>query len=392
MKAQNLCLPLCVYPPLDVSDTGFIMGEVITLKHTTLHALHTALGACFVPFAGYALPVQYTKGILAEHAQAREKAALFDVSHMGQAFLRGEAIAALERISTIDAALPSGRQRYGLLLNARGGIFDDFMLSHPSGGAGDALFWVVNAARKGADFSYLRSLPGAAAGLTLAEDRVLLALQGPASEGVLARHIPAVAEWVFMQSGFLPLGDAQVLISRSGYTGEDGFEISVPVAQAEYVARLLLSAPEVAPAGLGARDMLRLEAGLCLYGQDIDEMVTPAEAGLMWAIGKRRRAACDFPAAGHILASVPLRRRIGLVLDGRTPARHNAPVCDASGRPVGVVTSGGFSPVLNRPVAMAYVPTELSTPGMSLFVSVRNRMLPAHVTAMPFLPQRYKKS
>lgn len=371
------------------------MGDSAALKFTALHALHAELGATMVPFAGYALPVQYRTGILAEHAQARDRAALFDVSHMGQAFLHDGAVAALECISTIDAqTLAQGRQRYGLLLNHDGGIFDDFMLARPRGGNADVYFWVVNAARKEADFAFLRAQPCAAEGLEIAADRALLALQGPAAEDVMARHAPTIAGLAFMQSVYAMLGSAPVLISRSGYTGEDGFEISVCATQAEYVARLLLSAPEVAPAGLGARDLLRLEAGLCLYGQDIDETVTPAEAGLMWAIGKRRRAVRDFPAADRILASAVAlsRARVGLMMDDRVPARHGAPICDENGCEVGAVTSGGFSPVLNRPVAMGYVPLALSAPGTSLFVSVRNRLLAAHVVALPFLPHRYKKS
>ena len=379
--------------------------DATTPRPVPLDAWHRAHGARMVPFAGYALPVQYAPtgalaercrgGVLAEHLHTREAAGLFDVSHMGQAFLTGPntgpgAAAALERLVPGDiAGLAPGRQRYTMFTNESGGILDDLMVAML---APDRLFLVVNASRKDADFAHLAAALPAGIHLEQLPDRALLALQGPAAAAVLARLCPAAAALPFLGVAALALVGTEALISRSGYTGEDGFEISVPAAAAVALADALLAAPEVAPAGLGARDSLRLEAGLCLHGADIDATTSVIEAGLAWTIGKRRRATWDFPGGTILrdqLRDGPARRRVGLRPDGRAPARAGAPILDADGAPIGTVTSGGFSPTLQTPIAMGYVPAARSAPGTSLSVAPRGAALPATVVALPFVPHRY---
>lgn len=359
-----------------------------SLLTTPLDAWHRAHGARMVPFAGYAMPVQYDftgamaqrcrGGVLAEHLHCRDKAALFDVSHMGQAMLEGPGVAeALERLVPGDiVGLKPGRQRYTLLTNDAGGIIDDLMVANFGN---DRLFLVVNASRKAVDFAHIRA--GLPAGVTLTElpDRALLALQGPAAAGIIGSSLPfmGVAE------------TSEYYISRSGYTGEDGFEISVPAGDAVALADRLLAHEAVVPAGLGARDSLRLEAGLCLYGNDIDETTTPVEAGLTWVIGKRRKMTWDFPGGAAIrdqLDNGAPRLRVGIRPDGRAPARAGTEIVDA-----GSVTSGGFSPSLNAPIAMGYVRRALAEDGTALTLMVRGKALPATVVPMPFVPHRYAR-
>jgi aminomethyltransferase len=361
------------------------------LRTTPLDALHRRLGARMVPFAGYDMPVQYPAGIIAEHLHCRSQAALFDVSHMGQVRLSGDGVAAaLERLVPGDiTGLKPGRQRYSLFLNEAGGILDDLMAANH----GDRLELVVNASRKDADIRHLRaSLPG---GIEVHEheDRALLALQGPQAAAVLGRLAPEAAALPFMAIAAGDVGGIPCWLSRSGYTGEDGFEISVPAADAVALAERLLAEPEVAPAGLGARDTLRLEAGLCLYGNDIDELTSPVEAGLVWTIGKRRRMAWDFPGAEPIRDALdhgPHRRRVGLRLDGRAAARTQTLLVAADGTGAGTVTSGGFAPSLNASIAMAYLRRDLAADGTQVFAAVRGRNLPATVVPMPFVPHRYR--
>jgi len=340
-----------------------------------------------VPFAGYAMPVQYAAGVLSEHTHTRAQASLFDVSHMGQVRLGGaDPARALERLVCGSmTTIKPGRQRYTLFTNETGGILDDLMVAN----TGDDLFMVVNAACKDADIAHLRAgLPEGT--VTVLADRALLALQGPKASAVLARQAPEVAEMRFMDVRSVTLlKDVACLVSRSGYTGEDGYEISVPADAAEALARWLLDQPEVAPAGLGARDSLRLEAGLCLYGSDIDTETTPVEADLAWTLGKARREAADFPGAARILAQLrdgAPRRRVGLRPEGRQPARAHTPIHDATGERVGEVTSGGFGPTVGGPVAMGYVPTALAEPGTALTLMVRGKPQPARVVALPFTP------
>lgn len=358
---------------------------------TPLAALHRALGGKLVDFAGYLLPVQYPAGIMAEHRQCRQSAALFDVSHMGQVELIGDgADAALERL--VPGAirdLAEGRQRYTYFTNQAGGILDDLMVARLPG----RLALVVNAACKADDLAHLRAN---LAGIEVREsnERALIALQGPLAVEALARHAPGVTDLRFMSVAELEVAGAPALVSRSGYTGEDGFEISLPADKAEAVARLLLAEPEAAAAGLGARDSLRLEAGLCLYGHDLRPDITPVEADLAWAIGKRRRAEGGFPGAEVILkqlAEGASRRRVGLKPEGRAPVREGAELTDEEGRKVGFVTSGGFGPSLGVPIAMGYVTEVLATPGTRLFATVRGKRLPVVVSALPFVPQRYVK-
>lgn len=368
-----------------------------------LDALHRALGARMVPFAGYAMPVQYQLpepyaarcrgGIMAEHLHCRQKAALFDVSHMGQAELIGPtAPAAFERLVPGDIiGLRPGRQRYTLLLNEAGGILDDLMVANVGG---DRLFLVVNASRKQDDFTHLAASLPAGVTLNVLEDRALLALQGPLAATVMGRLSPEAAALPFMGIASVPVGGTACRVSRSGYTGEDGFEISVDAAQAEALARRLLQEPEVVPAGLGARDSLRLEAGLPLYGNDIDELTTPVEAGLAWTIGKRRKAAWDFPGAAAIRDQTengPHRHRVGIRPEGRAPARAMTEIVAPDGTAAGGVTSGGFSPTLNAPVAMGYVRKDLAAEGTELLLRVRGKNLPARVASMPFVPHRYAR-
>jgi aminomethyltransferase len=363
------------------------------LKQTALNALHRELGARMVPFAGYDMPVQFPGGIIVEHRHTRSAAGLFDVSHMGQARLLGtDPAAVFERLVPGDiTGLPPGGMRYTLLLNGEGGILDDLMATRPADGDG-VLQLVVNAATKEADFAQIAAALSADAELVRADDRALLALQGPRAAAVLARLAPASATLKFMQGAAMRVAGTDAFVTRSGYTGEDGFEISVANAAAAALARRLLDEPEVAPIGLGARDSLRLEAGLCLYGHDIDDTTTPIEAGLAWAVARRRREAGDFPGAGRILrqlADGPARRRIGVLPEGRVPAREGAAITDARGRHIGTVTSGGFSPTLGRPIAMGYVDSDHAAVGTDLVLMVRDKPIAATVAKMPFVAPNY---
>ncbi len=369
-----------------------IEADPAALRATPLDALHRSLGARMVPFAGYALPVQYRPGVMAEHLHCRAKAALFDVSHMGQLSLRGAgAAAALERLAPSDfQALHPGRQRYTLLLSEAGGILDDLMVAN----YGDRLVIVANASRKEADAHHLAQHLPAGVALEQHLDRALLALQGPASAGIMAVLCPAAASLPFMGAVEASIGGIPAWIGRSGYTGEDGFEISVPGDHAESLASLLLAQPDVLPAGLGARDSLRLEAGLCLYGSDIDELTTPVEANLAWAIGKRRRAEGGFPGAAVIqdqLQHGPIRLRVGLRPDGRAPARAGTVIAAEDGTAAGGVTSGGFSPSLGAPIAMGYVRRGLAVAGTPLHLLIRGASQPAVAASMPFVPTRHLK-
>jgi aminomethyltransferase len=374
-----------------------------TLKRTPLHALHVARGGKMVPFAGYDMPVQYATGVLREHLHARAAAGLFDVSHMGQIALRPksgrveDAALALERLVPQDIlGVSPGRQRYALFTNAAGGILDDLMVAN----FGTHLFLVVNAACKIEDEAHLRANLSDLCEIESLADRALIALQGPTAEAVLSRFCPEVVAMRFMDSGARRVGDFDCFVSRSGYTGEDGFEISVPAAQAAQLAEMLLAQDDVWPIGLGARDSLRLEAGLCLYGHDIDASTTPVEGALEWSIQKSRRRggarAGGFAGADKILAQLETgapRRRVGLKADGRAPVREGAPLfADADGsEPIGKVTSGGFGPSLNAPVAMGYLPVSYSQLGTPVFAELRGQRLPLRVSAMPFVPNTYKR-
>jgi aminomethyltransferase len=366
------------------------------LLHTPLYELHLSLGARMVPFAGYAMPVQYPTGIIREHVHTRSQAGLFDVSHMGQVFLTGpDAAAALETLVPVDIIdLPRGMQRYALFTNEAGGVMDDLMVAN----FGDRLFVVVNAACKAQDVAHMRQHLAGRCGVEVLDDRALLALQGPAAAAVLARLAHEVATLVFMTTATVTLAGEECYVSRSGYTGEDGFEISVPAGRAEALARELLSHPEVAPVGLGARDSLRLEAGLCLYGHDLDAHTSPVEGSLLWALSKSRRAdgarPGGYPGAEVIFGQIAngvARKRVGLRPAGRMPVREGAELVDADGRKVGVVTSGGFGPTLEAPVAMGYVETALAKPGTALSAIVRGKPVPVEVAGMPFVPQRYHR-
>jgi aminomethyltransferase len=360
-----------------------------TLRRTPLYALHLELGGKMVPFAGYEMPVQYPAGILKEHLHTREKAGLFDVSHMGQAFLAGES-AALERVTPADVAgLKEGMQRYGLLLNDAGTIKDDFMFSRLAGEKD--LYVVVNAGTKEADFAYIGETLKGAATVTPRFDRALLALQGPAAEAALEKLSPGISAMRFMEVRRATIAGASAIVSRTGYTGEDGFEISLEGSDAEKVARALLADPDVMPIGLGARDSLRLEAGLCLYGHDIDETRNPAEAGLLWSIGKRRKESKDFPGAAATLNGAQATKRVGILPEGRAPAREGAEIADKQGRIIGKVTSGGFGPSLNAPVAMGYVESAFAAIDTEIDLVVRGKPLPARVAPMPFVPNRYRR-
>jgi len=360
------------------------------LARTPLYELHVGLGARMVPFAGYEMPVQYPGGIIAEHTHTREAASLFDVSHMGQVALRGpDVAAALERLVPGDiAGLAPGRMRYTQLSNDTGGIIDDLMVTN----VGDYLFLVINAARREADLARLRDgLDGCGIDVL---DRALFAVQGPRAAEALARIAPGAEAMGFMTAAPFTVDGSPIAITRSGYTGEDGFEISVPAADGARIARLLLDQDPVRPAGLGARDSLRLEAGLCLYGHDIDETTTPVEAGLGWTIGKRRRAEGGFPGAATILQQIangPPRRLVGLRLQGRAPAREGAEILTAAGEPVGTVTSGGFGPTVGAAIALGYVRADCAADGTALGVRVRARVLDARVSKLPFVPHRYFK-
>ena len=365
----------------------------VELRRTPLHGLHAALGGRMVAFAGYAMPLQFT-GIIKEHVHTRTRASLFDVSHMGQVRLAGVAAAAgLESLMPADVVdLRPGRQRYGFFTNDAGGIRDDLMVAN----VGDALLLVVNAATKAADIEHLRAHLSDACTIDVLTGRALLALQGPAAARVLRRHVPAVDSLAFMSVTHARLAAADCYVSRSGYTGEDGFEISVPAEAAETLARALLDHADVAPAGLGARDSLRLEAGLCLYGHDLDERTTPVEASLGWAVSKARRPggarAGGYPGARVIereLQRGAARRRVALLPEGRAPVREGAGLASDTGARVGVVTSGGFGATLGAPVAMGYVEVAWSAPGTALTAHVRGRPLAVQVAEMPVVPHRY---
>ncbi|MFN4058336.1 MAG: glycine cleavage system aminomethyltransferase GcvT [Roseinatronobacter sp.] len=383
--------------PVAGQSVGACALDATDLKRTPLYDLHLELGAKMVPFAGYAMPVQYPLGVMGEHLHTRAAAGLFDVSHMGQVILRGPDVAlALERLVPVDiAGLGEGRQRYALFTNDAGGILDDLMVAN----RGDHLFLVVNAACKAQDVAHLRAgLPEIE--VTELTNRALLALQGPEAEAALDALVPGVAAMRFMDFAGFAWGDVDLWISRSGYTGEDGYEISVPTEHAVAFARAVLAQPGVAPIGLGARDSLRLEAGLCLYGHDIDAVTTPVAAGLSWAIQKTRRTggerAGGFPGATRILkelAEGSATRRVGLRPEGRAPIREGTILWDApeGGRNLGGVTSGGFGPSLLAPIAMGYVPDYAAAPGTRLWAELRGKRLPVTVCALPFRPSTYKR-
>lgn len=364
------------------------------LEKTPLYDLHVELGAKLVPFAGYEMPVQYPLGVKKEHEHTRNACGLFDVSHMGQLILRGpDPAAALEALVPADiVGLPEGMQRYALFTNPEGGILDDLMVVN----GGDHLYLVVNAACKAQDIAHLEANLAEGHSLELL-DRGLLALQGPQAAEVMRRLCPEACELVFMQHARFTIDGVEAWVSRSGYTGEDGFEISVAAADSEALARRLLAEAEVEAIGLGARDSLRLEAGLCLYGHDIDTATTPVEAGLIWAIGKPRRLggerAGGFPGAELILQQVQdkdhRRKRVGLLGEGRAPVREGAELYNAEGERIGVVTSGGFGPSVGKPVAMGYVSIEASAPETQVFAEVRGKRLPMTVSKMPFVTPGY---
>jgi len=373
------------------------------LKRTGLYDLHIELGAKMVPFAGYEMPVQYPLGVMKEHLHCRAQAGLFDVSHMGQVILRAKsgdvADAALALETLVPVALlelKEGRQRYAMFTNDEGGILDDLMVAN----RGDHLFLVVNAACKEADIAHLKANLSDLCEIEEITDRALLALQGPAAEAALGALVPGVAEMKFMDVAVLGSEFGELWISRSGYTGEDGYEVSVAGDQADALARALLANDAVEPIGLGARDSLRLEAGLCLYGNDIDVSTSPVEAALTWAIQKARRAGGaregGFPGADRILkelADGPARLRVGLRPDGRAPMRaHTALYAEAEGgEPIGEVTSGAFGPSIEGPMSMGYVPAALAAEGTTIYGEVRGKRLPATVTALPFRPSTYKR-
>jgi aminomethyltransferase len=379
------------------------------LKRTPLHGLHLSLGAKMVEFAGYDMPVQYADGVLKEHLHTREKAGLFDVSHMGQAFLKtsrlplGSDEAHREIADAVETLVPGeirklkkGGQRYSVLLNERGGVLDDLMITRPLRDEDQGtLFLVVNAATKGEDFALIEERLAGRATLEIADDRALIALQGPRAARVLARLLPGVDAQTFMTMRAFDWDGVDLIVSRSGYTGEDGFEISVPNGDAERLAKALLADDDVAPVGLGARDSLRLEAGLCLYGHDLTDEITPVEGNIAFAIGKRRREEAGFPGAGRILSELadgPRRLRVGIRPEGRAPAREGVEILSAAGAPIGAITSGGFGPTAGGPIAMGYVEAAHSALGTKVDLMVRGKALPATIVDMPFVPHRYHRS
>ncbi|CAN7466062.1 glycine cleavage system aminomethyltransferase GcvT [Variovorax paradoxus] len=377
------------------------------LLKTPLYGLHVELGARMVPFAGYSMPVQYPAGLMAEHRHTRNAAGLFDISHMGQLRLVGpDAAAAFETLMPVDVIdLAPGKQRYGLLLNDEGGILDDLMFFNEGHGS---IFVIVNGACKVADIAHIRQKIGARCDVQPMPDHALLALQGPQAAAVLARLSPGIERFVFMTGGAVQIGGIPAFATRSGYTGEDGFEISVAGQNAEALARLLLAQPEVEPIGLGARNSLRLEAGLCLYGNDIDATTTPVEASLNWAIQKVRRtggareggfpgaarvlaqlAAATAGAAGHTDHDTLKRKRVGLVALERIPVRDGTVLQSFEGKDIGFVTSGLLGPTADRPIAMGYVATAYSEPGTRVQAIVRGKPVPMEVSTLPFVPTRY---
>ena len=367
------------------------------LLTTPLHALHLELGARMLAFAGYSMPVQYPSGLVAEHLHTRQAAGLFDVSHMGQLRLLGRgAAAALESLMPVDVIdLPVGKQRYGLLLHETGGILDDLMFFNK--GLGE-IFAIVNGACKVADFAHIQAQIGLQCQVIPQPDQALLALQGPLAGAALARLAPDTAALVFMSGGDVSIAGCDCFVTRSGYTGEDGFEISVPAAQVETLARALLAQPEVKPVGLGARNSLRLEAGLCLYGSDMDVTTTPPEAALNWAIPKVRRSggarAGGFPGADLVLPQIDnpallTRKRVALRATERVPVREPATLENMDGQHIGHVTSGLLSPSLNQPIAMGYVKPDYAAVGTELFAMVRGKPVPMVVVATPLVPTHY---
>ena len=371
------------------------------LRRTPFYDLHLKLGAKMVGFAGFDMPVQYPLGVMQEHRHTRTKAGLFDVSHMGQVILRGAtyaaAASALERLIPMDVhGLHPGRQRYGLFTNPQGGIQDDLMFAN----RGDHIFMVVNAACADADVKYLRAMLEPDISIKHLQNRALLALQGPCAEAVLAEHHPAICDMKFMDVETLPLAGAECWISRSGYTGEDGFEISVPTAAANDLAQALLAHEDVEFIGLGARDTLRLEAGLCLYGHDIDPNTSPVEAGLSWSLQRARRTGGDragrFLGAERILGELSdgaPKKRVGLRPQGRAPMREGVLIFadEADGAPIGSVTSGGFGPTVQGPVAMGYVPSEVAKADTIVFGEVRGKRLPVEIVSLPFTAANFKR-
>jgi len=375
-----------------------------SLKRTPLYDFHVELGAKMVPFAGYEMPVQYPLGVLKEHLHVREKAGLFDVSHMGQGFLipsDGDyqtAARALEKLAPGNfLALKPGRQRYSQLLNERGGVLDDLMVTRLGlQGHEHWIYLVVNAACKDNDFALIEKAMPENVDLQIKPDLALLALQGPEAVEVLAESAPQVKDMAFMSALDIPFkhadGDLWMHVSRSGYTGEDGFELSVKADEVGKFWQALLAHEAVEPIGLGARDSLRLEAGLCLYGHDIDETTTPVEANLVWSIGKRRREEGGFPGAGHVISQLQhgvKRQLVGIRPDGRAPAREGTRIFTSSGEEIGVITSGGFGPSVGGPVAMGYVGADYGKPGTQILLEVRGKRLPARVQPLPFVRHNF---
>ena len=374
-----------------MSDANGSQSDII--KTTSLHDRHVALGAKIVPFTGYSMPLNYPPGILAEHLHTRKSASLFDVSHMGQISIWGEGAAhALEWLVPGDIIdLAPLALRYTQFTNDQGGIRDDLMVTNADG----RLMLVVNAACKDADLELLEVGFQGSVDVALHDDKALIALQGPQAAAALARHAPMAKNLEFMHAAAMEIAGADAFVTRSGYTGEDGFEISVYAEAAIDVWDTLLAEPEVLPAGLGARDSLRLEAGLCLYGHDIDETTSPVEAGLLWSIGKRRRQEGGFPGEQRIfdeIANGAKRRRVGIMPEGRAPARENTEILSLAGEPVGIVTSGGFGPSTGGPVAMGYVDAVYAKTGTSLGLLVRGKTIPASVVKLPFAAHRYHKN
>lgn len=371
------------------------------LLKVPLNDLHIELGARMVPFAGYSMPVQYPAGLMAEHHHTRNAAGLFDVSHMGQLRLVGlDAAAAFETLMPVDVVdLPVGKQRYGLLLTDEGTIIDDLMFFNRDYASGGDLFVIVNGACKVGDIAHIQQKIGMRCEVVPMPEQALLALQGPKAVEALARLVPGVEKLVFMTGGSFRWNNTDLFLTRSGYTGEDGFEISVPAAQADAFARALLAQPEVKPIGLGARNSLRLEAGLCLYGNDIDTTTTPVEAGLNWAMQKVRRSGGaregGFPGAARILAQLqggataPARKRVGLIALERVPVRDHTELQDAAGQRIGEVTSGLLGPTIDKPVAMGYVDAASAAVGTRVNAIVRGKPVPMEVASMPFVPNRY---
>ncbi len=373
-----------------------LLSDMTELVKTPLNDLHLTLGARMVPFAGYSMPVQYPSGLMAEHLHTRSQAGLFDVSHMGQLTLSGpDAAAAFESLMPVDVMdLSVGKQRYGLLLNAQGGVLDDLMFVN----RGDDLFVVVNGACKAADLAHIQTHIGQRCVVTPLPDRGLLALQGPQAVTALARLLPEVHQLVFMTGARFEWQGVELFITRSGYTGEDGFEISVPAEHATALAQALLAQPEVKPIGLGARNSLRLEAGMCLYGQDLDTETTPVEASLNWAIQKVRRTggarAGGFPGAERVLSQLAhgaSRLRVGLVALDRVPVREHTELQNQQGQRIGEITSGLLSPSLNQPIALGSVQAEYASIGTQVQALVRGKTVAMEVRSLPFVPNRYHR-